>query len=218
MTPIPRSIACKKARADATAVSDALQSKGFAVTTVLDAERREMNKRISEFTSQLDPGDTAMVFYAGHGVEIDGENYLLPTDIAAPASGEKDFIKSEIHCAVRPSGSNRATGARTTLAIIDACRDNPFKGTTGRSIGGTRGLGRINAPEGTFVIFSAGAGQTALDRLSDDDSAQNSVFTRMLLPRLQTPGIELREMMSGLRRDVRDLARTVGARAIPGIL
>ncbi|MEQ3729302.1 MAG: caspase family protein [Tateyamaria sp.] len=205
----------QKARADATAVSDALRSKGFTVTTVLDAERREMNKRISEFTGQLDPGDTAMVFYAGHGVEIDGENYLLPTDIAAPDSGEKDFIKAESIALSALLDRIRATGARTTLAIIDACRDNPFKGSTGRSIGGTRGLGRINAPEGTFVIFSAGAGQTALDRLSDEDSAKNSVFTRMLLPRLQTPGIELRELMSGLRRDVRDLARTVGHEQFP---
>ncbi|WP_108838620.1 caspase family protein [Tateyamaria sp. Alg231-49] len=205
----------QKARADATAVTDALRTKGFTVTTVLDAERREMNKKISEFTGQLEPGDTAMVFYAGHGVEIDGENYLLPTDIAAPASGEKDFIKSESIALSGLLDRIRATGARTTLAIIDACRDNPFKGSTGRSIGGTRGLGRINAPEGTFVIFSAGAGQTALDRLSDEDSAKNSVFTRMLLPRLQTPGIELREMMSGLRRDVRDLARTVGHEQFP---
>ncbi len=205
----------QKARADATAVTDALKTKGFTVTTVLDAERREMNKKISEFTGQLEPGDTAMVFYAGHGVEIDGENYLLPTDIAAPASGEKDFIKSESIALSSLLDRIRATGARTTLAIIDACRDNPFKGSSGRSIGGTRGLGRINAPEGTFVIFSAGAGQTALDRLSDEDSAKNSVFTRMLLPRLQTPGIELREMMSGLRRDVRDLARTVGHEQFP---
>lgn len=205
----------QKARADARAVSEALQSKGFAVTTVLDAERREMNKRISEFTGQLDPGDTAMVFYAGHGVEIDGENYLLPTDIAAPTSGEKDFIKSESIALSGLLDRIRATGARTTLAIIDACRDNPFKGSTGRSIGGTRGLGRINAPEGTFVIFSAGAGQTALDRLSNEDPAENSVFTRMLLPRLKAPGVELRDMMSGLRRDVRDLARTVGHEQFP---
>ncbi|MFL4471603.1 caspase family protein [Tateyamaria armeniaca] len=205
----------QKARADATAVSEALASKGFVVTTVLDAARRDMNMRISEFTGQLDPGDTAVVFYAGHGVEIDGENYLLPTDIAAPARGEKDFIKSESIALSGLLDRIRATGARTTLAIIDACRDNPFKGSTGRSIGGTRGLGRINAPEGTFVIFSAGAGQTALDRLSNDDPAENSVFTRMLLPRLQVPGVELRDMMSGLRRDVRDLARTVGHEQFP---
>ncbi|MEM6373241.1 MAG: caspase family protein [Pseudomonadota bacterium] len=205
----------QKARADASAVSDALRSQGFTVTTVLDPSRREMNKQISIFTSQLEPGDTAAVFYAGHGVEIDGENYLLPADIAAPQRGEKDFIKSESIALSALLDRIRATGARTTLAIIDACRDNPFAATTGRSIGGTRGLGRITAPEGTFVIFSAGAGQTALDRLSDSDPSANSVFTRMLLPRLQSPGVELREMMSGLRRDVRDLALTIGHEQFP---
>lgn len=174
-----------------------------------------MNLAVSEFIGQLDPGDTALIFYAGHGVEIDGENYLLPTDIAAPTSGEKYFIKSESIALSVLLDRVRATGARTTLAIIDACRDNPFKASNGRSIGGARGLGRITAPEGTFVIFSAGAGQTALDRLSDNDPAENSIFTRMLLPRLNAPGVELRDLVSGLRRDVRDLARSVGHEQFP---
>ncbi|MDA7427072.1 caspase family protein [Primorskyibacter aestuariivivens] len=205
----------QKARADAEAVSQSLTAQGYAVTTVLDAHRREMNMAVSEFIGQLDPGDTALIFYAGHGVEIDGENYLLPTDIVAPDAGEKYFVKSESIALSALLDRVRATGARTTLAIIDACRDNPFKASNGRSIGGSRGLGRITAPEGTFVIFSAGAGQTALDRLSDNDPVDNSVFTRMLLPRLNTPGVELRDLVSELRRDVRDLARSVGHEQFP---
>ena len=136
-------------------------------------------------------------------VEIDGENYLLPTDIVAPSSGETDFVKSESIALSNLLDRVRATGARTSIAIIDACRDNPFETVSGRSVGRTRGLGRINAPEGMFVIFSAGAGQMALDRLSDDEPAQNSVFTRALLPRLSEPGLELRSMVSDLRREVR---------------
>lgn len=205
----------QKARADASAVSEALQARGYTVATVLDAPRRQMNLQISQFISRLDPGDTALVFYAGHGVEIDGENYLLPTDIATPARGEEDFVKSESIALSGLLDRIRATGATTTLAIIDACRDNPFKASNNRSIGRTRGLGRIIAPQGTFVVFSAGAGQTALDRLDNADPSDNSVFTRMLLPRLKTPGLELRDMVSGLRRDVRDLARTVGHEQFP---
>lgn len=197
-----------KAVSDARAVSETLTAQGFAVTTVLDAPRREMNRRISEFTAQLQPGDTAFVFFAGHGVEIDGENYLLPTDIIAPTTGDRDFIKGESIALSRLLDRVRATGARTTIAVIDACRDNPFEASTGRSIGGTRGLGRVAAPEGTFVMFSAGAGQLALDRLSDNDPNENSVFTRALLPRLKTPGLELRELVADLRVEVRDLART----------
>ena len=197
-----------KAVSDAEAVSGTLDDQGFEVITVLDAPRREMNRRISEFTGRLQPGDTALVFFAGHGVEIDGENYLLPTDIVAPTSGDRDFIKGESIALSRLLDRVRATGARTTIAIIDACRDNPFEASTGRSIGGTRGLGRIAAPEGTFVMFSAGAGQLALDRLSDADTDANSVFTRALLPRLRQPGLELRDLVSDLRVEVRDLART----------
>lgn len=204
-----------KARADAISVSDTLRAQGFDVITVLDAPRREMNRRISEFTTRLQPGDTAFVFYAGHGVEIDGDNYLLPTDIIAPASGERDFIKSESISLSRLLDRVRATGARTTIAVIDACRNNPFAEVRGRSIGATRGLGRITAPEGTFVIFSAGAGQLALDELGQDDPARNSVFTRLLLPRLANPDLELRELMADLRVEVRSLALTVNHEQFP---
>lgn len=204
-----------KAVADAMAIAATLASQGFETITSTDSSRRQMNRSISEFTGQLQAGDTAVLFFAGHGVEIDGENYLLPTDIVAPTSGERDFIKSESIALSTLLDRVRATGARTTIAIIDACRNNPFQSTTGRSIGGTRGLGRITAPEGTFVIFSAGAGQLALDRLTEDEDAENSVFTRLLLPRLAQPDLELRDLVAGLRTDVRDLARSVKHRQFP---
>ena len=205
----------QKAVSDATSVADALAAQGFEVVVAKDAGRREMNRTISAFTGRLKRGDTAFVFFAGHGVEIDGENYLLPTDIIAPQAGERDFIKSESIALSDLLDRVRATGARTTLAVIDACRDNPFETVSGRSIGRSRGLGRITAPEGTFVIFSAGAGQLALDRLEDNDPNPNSVFTRKLLPKLAQPGLELRQMMADLRVEVRDLALTQGHQQFP---
>lgn len=207
--------ALELARADAQAVAETLTAQGFEVTALLDGTRRQTNRRISAFTSRLEPGDTAFVFYAGHGVEIDGENYLLPIDIPAPEAGERDFIKSESIALSALLDQIRGTGARTTIAVIDACRDNPFATATGRSIGRTRGLGRINAPEGMFVIFSAGAGQMALDRLSDEDAGTNSVFTRKLLPLLNQEDLELRPLMARLRTEVRDLARTVNHDQVP---
>ncbi len=203
-TEVPR---LQKAVNDAEALAATLAAQGYEVTLVRDADRREMNRSLSDFTARLGSGDTAFVFFAGHGVEIAGENYLLPVDIVAPDSGDGDFVASESIALSRLLDRVRATGARATIAVIDACRDNPFETTTGRSIGGTRGLGRIAAPEGTFVIFSAGAGQLALDRLSDDDPDPNSVFTRALLPRLSRPGLELRDLVSATRLEVRDLAR-----------
>lgn len=207
--------ALEKAVADATAISETLAAQGFETVTATDASRRQMNRSISEFTGMLQPGDTAVLFFAGHGVEIDGENYLLPTDIVAPGSGERDFIKSESIALSALLDRVRSTGARTTIAIIDACRNNPFQSTTGRSIGGTRGLGRITAPQGTFVIFSAGAGQLALDELTEGEDAANSVFTRTLLPRLRQPDLELRALVADLRTEVRDLARSVNHQQFP---
>ena len=199
----------EKATQDALAVSAKVTEQGFAVTTLIDGSRRQIAEAFTTYTSQLQPGDTALLFFAGHGVEIDGENYLLPVDIAVPSSGAEDFIKFESFALSDLLDRIRRTGARTTLVFLDACRDNPFaSGTAGRSIGRSRGLGRIAAPEGTFVVYSAGAGQQALDSLAGDDPDANSVFTRLLLPKLSAPGLELRRLIAELRVEVRDLART----------
>lgn len=196
----------EKARNDATAMADTLSELGFEVTRVLDANRREMNRAIATFTGKLQPGDTALVFFAGHGVEIDGENYLLPVDIEAPETANEDFIKFESIGLSDVLSRVQSTGARTSLMFIDACRDNPFAQSGGRSVGGSRGLARVIAPEGTFVVFSAGARQQALDRLAGPDTDPNSVFTRTLLPRLKAPGLELRRLISEVRLEVRELA------------
>lgn len=198
--------ALEKARSDADALTATLTALGFEITKVLDADRREMNRAIAGFTARLEPGDTALVFYAGHGVEIGGENYLLPVDIEAPDQASEDFIKFESIGLSDILLRVQSTGARTTLMFIDACRDNPFAQSTGRSIGGTRGLARVTAPEGTFVIFSAGARQQALDRLNGVDPDPNSVFTRILLPKLRQPNLELRQLVADVRVEVRDLA------------
>jgi hypothetical protein len=198
----------EKAVADAQAMNAELSALGFETTLATNVGRRAFNIAVAEFTRKLSPGDTAVVFYAGHGVEIDGENYLLPTDIIAPSDVQKGLVSSESVALSSLLERVRATGVRTTLAFIDACRDNPFASKAGRSIGSARGLARIAAPEGTFVVYSAGAGQQALDRLDDADTNANSVFTRNLLPKLSQPGLELRDLVADLRVEVRDLART----------
>ncbi len=197
-----------KAVADAEAMAARLEEVGFDVILATDVTRREFNLRISQFTGYLGPGDTAFVFFAGHGIEIEGENYLLPVDILVPDAASSDFVRAESIALSGLLDRVRRTGARATLAVIDACRNNPFPQQNGRSIGGTRGLARLAAPEGTFVMFSAGAGQLALDQLNAEDASENSVFTRLLLPKIGKPGLELRDLISDLRVEVRDLART----------
>jgi len=131
----------QKAVADAKAIAQTMENVGFETMLGIDLKRRDFNLLVSSFTAKLEPGDTAFVFFAGHGVEINGENLLLPTDIAAPEAVAADFITSESIALSQLLDRVRRTGARTTLAIIDACRDNPFANGSGRSIGRTRGLG-----------------------------------------------------------------------------
>ena len=116
-----------------------LERLGFRVDLVLNADRREFNCAVSAFQTSLDPGHTALVHFSGHGVEIDGQNYLLAADIPKPQSGQQDFIKSEAMSLGDLMQRIASSGAGTRIFIIDACRDNPFAGSGGRGLGGTRG-------------------------------------------------------------------------------
>lgn len=199
----------KKAVNDASAVGKALRELKFDVVEATNVARRDFNRKLLEFSSRLDVGDTAFFFFAGHGIEIAGRNFLLPTDIPQGVPGQEEFVSAEAISVDRVLQAVRSRGARVSILVLDACRDNPFKSDGTRSLGGTRGLARLAAPAGTFVMYSAGIGQTALDRLGDNDPHPNSVFTRNLVPMLQTPGLSLVRAARQLRRDVQKLARTV---------
>jgi Caspase domain len=99
---------------------------------------------------------------------------------------------------------------QVVLAIIDACRDNPFSKRGGRGVGSGAGLGASDPPKGMLQMMSAGKGETALDALSDDDPHPNSVYTRLLIPLLKQPGLEITEVALRIRSEVTELARTVG--------
>jgi hypothetical protein len=101
------------------------------------------------------------------------------------------------------------------MVVLDACRENPFAKQGTRGIGGTRGLGQTVAPEGVFVLYSAGAGQTALDRLSDADANPNSVFTRKFIQVLGQPGLTVQEVATQTRAAVHELAGTVNHPQMP---
>jgi uncharacterized caspase-like protein len=144
----------KKAVGDAEALKATLEDLGFTVDLVLDADRRALNRAVSEFQSKLAPGDTALIHFSGHGVELDGQNYLLPADIPSPKSGQQDFIKAEAISLGDLMQRVASSGAATRIFIVDACRDNPFAQAGSRGVGGTRGLTRVEAPAGTFVAFA----------------------------------------------------------------
>jgi hypothetical protein len=198
-----------KAVNDADAVAGTLERLGFAVEVSHNPRRRELNRVVLDFSSNLEAGDTALFFFAGHGVRIDGRNYLLPSDIPEARPGDEEFVAAESITADAVLDQLRSHGAKIALLILDACRDNPFETEGTRSLGGTRGLARMAAPEGSFIMYSAGVGQTALDRLGDDDPDPNSVFTRSLLPLLEEPGLTVTELARRVRQDVQKLAATV---------
>ncbi|WP_368484135.1 caspase family protein [Phaeobacter sp. HF9A] len=204
-----------KARNDALAVSNTLMGIGFDVTTLYDADRREINSAVSTFANQIQPGEEVVFYFAGHGVEVDGRNYLLPADVPVVNYGDESFLTGESIAADRVLEVFQRQGARSTVMILDACRNNPFPHDGQRSVGGTRGLVRMDPPEGSFILYSAGAGQTALDRLSDDDQDPNSVFTRALLPLLQKPDMTLHTLAKEVRRDVQTLAAKVNHDQFP---
>jgi formylglycine-generating enzyme required for sulfatase activity len=104
----------------------------------------------------------------------------------------------------------QARGALASFFVIDACRDNPFEAVGVRSIGSARGLARVDAPTGVFVLFSAGIGQTALDRMNDADRSPNSVFTRTLVPLLRQPGLTHLALAKRVQTEVKSLASSVG--------
>lgn len=207
----------QKAQNDARSTAETFTSLGFDVMRGFNLKRRDMNVQLTRLANKIEPGDEVMFFFAGHGVRIEGQNYLLPTDIPPISEANEDLLKSESLRVDRISEMFRKKGARLSVLILDACRDNPYKDTRGRSVGGTRGLAPMDPPEGTLVLFSAGAGQQALDRLSDDDKNPNSVFTRTFLPMIKQEGLELSRLSKLVKAKVRELAKTVGHNQTPAV-
>ena len=204
-----------KAVGDASAMAAKLRELGFAVTELENADRRTLNQAISTFAATLAEGDTAFVHFSGHGVEIDGDNYLLPADVPKPASGQKNFVKSEAIAMSSLIERIAEGGARTRVFVIDACRDNPFEQAGVRAVGNTRGLARVEAPAGTFIMYSAGYRQLALDRLGEDDSQPTSVYTRTLLKHLGAPGRAIDDVAQDVRAEVQKLAQSIGHQQRP---
>jgi hypothetical protein len=205
----------QKAVNDARAVSTALTQLGFDVIRVEDAQRRTMTQKIVEFAGKLGKGDIAFFFYSGHGVEIRGVNYLLAVDTPTASEGQEALITSEGIPADTIIDQLQERGVKVSMLVLDACRENPFKKPGTRGIGATRGLAQITTPEGVFVLYSAGVGQTALDRVSDSDPNPNSVFTRTFAHVLTSPGMSVQEMAKTTQSEVRKLAATVNHPQMP---
>ena len=204
---LPGSEQLKKAVNDARAMAATFRDLGFTAEVEENVPKLAFTRAWQRFLDRLEPGDTAAVFFAGHGVVVDGGNYLLPRDVPKVGPRE-DKVLAEWSIRLNDLMLElQKKGVRVALFIVDACRENPFRDARGRFVGGTRGLAVVEPPKGSFVLYSAGYGERALDRLSAADTEPNSPYTRALLPILKTPGLSMPEIAVRVRRQVIELAR-----------
>ena len=204
--------ALRNARADARAIARAFEKVGYQVQLKLDVNEKAMKDAIRTFKGKVTGGDVAVFYFSGHGVQLGGANYLLPIDIRGD---NEDQVKDEAVPLQRVLDDLQDQRARFSLAIIDACRNNPFKGA-GRALSG-RGLAVTAAATGQMVLFSAGAGQQALDSLGPGDKNPNGLFTRVLLKEMERPGLPVDRVLRNVRDEVVKLSQAAGQEQVPAL-
>jgi len=183
---------------DAAAMESTFRAAGFdLVDSRRDLNAADMRRALREFADKSRESDVAVIYFAGHGIEVDGTNYLVPVD----ATLERDtdvydeaFSLDRVLLAIEPAKKLR-------LVILDACRENPFSRLMKRTIGSreiTRGLARVEpARPNTLVAYAAKAGSTAAD-----GNGKNSPFTTALVKHIVTPGLDLRKAFGFVRDEV----------------
>jgi len=181
---------------DAAAMQRALHDAGFDTILKLNATRRDMYRAVDDFSTRIgrDPHAVGLFYYAGHGVQADGANYLIPVD--AEIESEADLEANAFEVEKILQAMKRAQN-EMNIVILDACRDNPLPKT--RSF--DRGLARMDAPSGTFIAYAAAPGQVA----HDGASGGNGVFTGELIKAMAQPDLPLEQMfkkvIAGVKAD-----------------
>ena len=186
-------------RNDAQDIAASLRRLGFHVTAGFDLDYATMKSRVTEFSRRAHGAEVALFFFAGHGMQVDGVNYLVPTDARL---GAKSTVDSE---AWELGRILRGMGRGTNLVFLDACRDNPFgRGWAGD---GKRSVGRGLAPversiDGTFIAYATAEGDIALD-----GAGRNSPFTEALKQYIEEPGLTIGQVMTRVSGKLAPLAQ-----------
>jgi hypothetical protein len=183
---------------DATDVAQTLEELGFAVTLLTDSDWRTMDVAIEKFSQQLQQGGVGVFYYAGHGVQVNGVNYLVPID--AELERERDVLREALSLNYVINLMEQAE-AGVNILIIDACRDNPFY-RQWRSVRGAfseRGLALAVPPQGTIISFATEPGGFA-----NDGNGRNSPYTENLLKHIRSEGEDVATMFRRVRADTID--------------
>jgi uncharacterized caspase-like protein len=183
---------------DAADVAEALRRIGYEVVEGRDLGKSAMENRIREFGRKLDKANIAIFFYAGHGLQVGGKNYLVPIDAKLERASDLNFETIEVGLVLAQMEADK----RVNLVFLDACRDNPLARSLARALG-TRssaigqGLASIHSAIGTMIAYSTQPHNVALD-----GDGRNSPFTGALLRHIATPGLEISSLMKRVRADV----------------
>ncbi|PPC87508.1 MAG: hypothetical protein CTY31_05685 [Hyphomicrobium sp.] len=195
---------------DANDMAEALTGLGFNVILGIDLDKQGFDAKVREFSRALVDADTAVFFYAGHGLQVSGRNHLVPVDAMIANERDLDFDTVSLDFILKQMELNRE--GKTNIVFLDACRDNPLArnlartmGTRSSSIG--QGLAEVKTGVGTFVAYSTQPGNVALD-----GTGRNSPFTAALAKGIKDPGRNLTAVMIGVRKQV--LADT-GGKQVP---
>ena len=182
---------------DVRAIKKALEGLGFTVMKYEDCSQKTMKRAMDKFGRKLKGKNVGLFFYAGHGVQVNGHNYLLPADAKLDNANdaEYDCVRAD-----RVLAKMESAGSKTNIVILDACRDNPFERSWRRGAEGT-GLAFMNAPSGSLIAYSTAPGKTALD-----GRGKNSPYTAALLKHISTPDITALQMFQIVRSSVIELS------------
>ncbi|MGA1977669.1 MAG: FISUMP domain-containing protein [Bacteroidales bacterium] len=178
---------------DAKAMKTALQSAGFKVMEYENLNQGQMKKAIDDFGDKLKGNDVGLFYYAGHGIQSKGYNYLIPVDadLKSEEEVEYDCVQAD-----RVLAKMEASGTKVNIIILDACRNNPFERSWTRSATG-KGLAFMNAPRGSLIAYATSPGSTA-----SDGSGKNGLYTSAILESIKIPDITILEMFQNVRNIV----------------
>jgi hypothetical protein len=177
---------------DARAIAKALQEAGFEVSKLENADKAAMGAALRAFGNQMRAGGTGLFYYAGHGMQIKGSNYLIPVGANIESEDEVAYTAIDAQAVL---DKMEAAGNVANIMILDACRNNPF---TRSSRGGLQGLAQMDAPVGTLVAYATSPG-----RVASDGNGANGLYTQHLLSAMRQPGIKAEEVFKQVRGNVR---------------